>query len=86
MSVAAGRLEAAIAAANGLTFDEALAAITIDAARVLGVDARVGSLEVGKDADIVISTGSILDPRHYVVLTLIDGAVAYDIKKDKRRF
>ena len=42
--------------------------------------------EVGKDADIVISTGSILDPRCYVVNVLIDGAVAYDIKKDKRRF
>jgi hypothetical protein len=41
---------------------------------------------VGKDADIVISTGSILDPRHYVVATLVDGVVAYDIKKDKRRF
>ena len=39
-----------------------------------------------KDADIVILTGSILDPRNYVVQVLIDGSVAYDIKKEKRRF
>ena len=50
------------------------------------IDKRVGSLEVGKDADIVISTGSILDPRHYVVQVLIDGSVAYDVKKQRRRF
>ena len=50
------------------------------------IDKRVGSLEVGKDADIVITTGSILDPRHYVMQVLIDGKVVYDTKKDRRRF
>ena len=49
--------EAAVAAANGLTFDEALAAITIDAARLLGIDKRVGSLETGKDGDLALYDG-----------------------------
>lgn len=55
-------LEAAIAAANGLTFDQALRTITIDAAKIIGVDSRVGSLEVGKDADAALYTG---DPFEY---------------------
>jgi imidazolonepropionase-like amidohydrolase len=55
-------LEAALAAANGLTFDQALAAITIDAAKVLGIDQRVGSLERGKDADLALFDG---DPFEY---------------------
>jgi imidazolonepropionase-like amidohydrolase len=55
-------LEAAVAAANGLTFDQALAAITIDAAKLLGLDQRVGSLERGKDADLALFDG---DPFEY---------------------
>ena len=58
--------EAAIAAANGLGFDEALAAITIDAARILGVDERVGSLEPGKDGDLALFDG---DPFEYTTRT-----------------
>ena len=54
--------EAGVAAANGLKFDEALASITIDAARLLGIEKRVGSLEAGKDADIAMYDG---DPFEY---------------------
>jgi imidazolonepropionase-like amidohydrolase len=54
--------EAAIAAANGLGFADALAAITIDAARILGIQQRVGSLEVGKDGDVAVYSG---DPFEY---------------------
>ena len=50
------------------------------------IDQRVGSLEVGKDADIVVTTGPIIDPRSYVTQVLIDGKVVYDTKKDRRRF
>jgi imidazolonepropionase-like amidohydrolase len=54
--------EAAIAAANGLTFEEALGTITISAARILGIADRVGSLEAGKDADVALFDG---DPFEY---------------------
>jgi imidazolonepropionase-like amidohydrolase len=78
--------QATMAVRLGWTDEAALRGLTIEPAKALMIDKRVGSLEVGKDADIVITTGSILDPRHYVVQTIIDGSVAYDIKKDKRRF
>lgn len=54
--------EAGVAAAHGLEFEEALATITIDAATILGVDERVGSIEVGKDADLALYDG---DPFEY---------------------
>ncbi len=52
---------AGTAAAYGLSKEEALAAITLNAAKVLGVADKTGSIEVGKDANIVISDGDILD-------------------------
>ncbi len=52
---------AGTASAYGLTKEEALQAITLNAAKVLGVADKTGSIEVGKDANIVISTGDILD-------------------------
>jgi imidazolonepropionase-like amidohydrolase len=58
---------AGTAAAYGLTKEEALQAITLNAARVLGVADKTGSIEVGKDANIVISTGDILDMKSSVV-------------------
>jgi imidazolonepropionase-like amidohydrolase len=48
-------------AAYGLTQDQALQAITLNAAKILGIDARTGSLENGKDANILISSGDLLD-------------------------
>jgi len=45
---------------------------------VFGIADRVGSLEPGKDADIVIRSGDPLDPRARVEMVLIDGAVQYD--------
>jgi imidazolonepropionase-like amidohydrolase len=54
---------AGTAAAYGLTKEEALSAITLNAAKILGIADRTGSLETGKDANIVISTGDILDMR-----------------------
>ncbi|HEX6915625.1 MAG TPA: amidohydrolase family protein [Chitinophagaceae bacterium] len=52
---------AGTAAAYGLTREQALQAITLNAAKILGIDAKTGSLEKGKDANIVISEGDILD-------------------------
>lgn len=78
--------QATMAVRLGWSDEAAYRGLTIEPAKALMIDKRVGSLEAGKDADIVISTGSILDPRHYVVQVLIDGMVAYDVKKNKRRF
>ncbi|HEU4632812.1 MAG TPA: amidohydrolase family protein, partial [Flavisolibacter sp.] len=50
-------------AAYGLTKEQALQAITLSAAKILGVADKTGSVEVGKDANIVISEGDILDMR-----------------------
>jgi imidazolonepropionase-like amidohydrolase len=58
---------AGTAAAYGLTKEEALQAITLDAAKILGIDDRTGSIEAGKDANIVISQGDILDMRTSIV-------------------
>jgi imidazolonepropionase-like amidohydrolase len=58
-----------------------LRACTIHPARVFGLDDRLGSLEPGKDADIVIRSGDPLDPRARVELVLIDGRVEYDARK-----
>ena len=67
--------EAAAAAAYGLTFEEALAAITIDAARVLGIEKRVGSIEPGKDADLALYDGDPFAWTSHCVGTVIQGEV-----------
>ncbi|MCH8567041.1 MAG: amidohydrolase family protein [Balneolales bacterium] len=70
--------EAAIAVANGLSFDHAMRALTIDAARFLGIDSRVGSLERGKDADIVLWEGDPFEYLSRVCTVFIHGEVASD--------
>jgi len=59
--------DAGTAVAYGLTKEEALTAITLNAAKILGIDDRAGSIEAGKDANIVISEGDILDMRTSIV-------------------
>ncbi len=61
----------------GLDDEVALRAITINSARALGIDDRIGSLEVGKDADIVIKKSSLLDVTTPVDLVLINGKLVY---------
>jgi imidazolonepropionase-like amidohydrolase len=58
---------AGTAAAYGLTKEEALTAITLNAAKILGADATTGSIEKGKDANIIISAGDILDMHTSIV-------------------
>jgi imidazolonepropionase-like amidohydrolase len=70
--------EAAMAAANGLTFDQALSTITIDAARILGVDSRIGSIQAGKDADLALYDGDPFELTTHCVGTIIDGLVVSD--------
>lgn len=68
---------AALSVKSGMSYEGALKAITINPAKILGLDKRVGSLEVGKDADIVIWTADPLTLESDVVLTLINGQVVY---------
>ncbi|WP_228612879.1 amidohydrolase family protein [Alkalimonas sp.] len=65
--------EAAMAAAYGLPYEVALASITIDAARILGIDERVGSIAVGKDADLVLYTGDPFEYTTQVSQVIING-------------
>ena len=58
---------AGVAATYGLTKEQALQAITLNTAKILGIDDRTGSLEPGKDANIVISAGDILDVRTSII-------------------
>jgi len=70
---------AAYAVGAGMSREGALRALTLDAARVIGVDDRIGSLEAGKDADCFLADGDVLDPRTRVVTTLVNGQVAWSL-------
>src|SRR5262249_7342406 len=70
---------------GGLTDDEALATVTINPAKQLQIDKRVGSLEVGKDADVVIWNHHPLSTEAIVDRAYIDGVVYYDRLKDLDR-
>jgi hypothetical protein len=65
--------EAAVAAAYGLSQRDALASVTIDAARILGLDSRIGSLAVGKDADLAMYDGDPFEYTTHCVGTIING-------------
>jgi imidazolonepropionase-like amidohydrolase len=70
--------EAGAATAHGLSFDDALAAITIDSARILGVADRVGSLERGKDGDLALYDGNPFEYTSHCTGVVINGQVASD--------
>jgi imidazolonepropionase-like amidohydrolase len=67
--------EAGIAAANGLSFRDALASITIDAAKILGIDKTTGSIEIGKDGDIALYDGDPFEYTNHCVGTIIGGKI-----------
>jgi imidazolonepropionase-like amidohydrolase len=73
--------EAAMAAANGLTVPEAMAMITIDAAKILGLDARIGSIAVGKDADIAMFDGDPFEWTTHCTGTIINGKVVSELPR-----
>ena len=75
---------AATAVAYGFPRDKAVAALTLEPARVLGVDGRVGSLETGKDATFILTDGDILDLRSHVVGAYVDGR-ALDLTDRQKR-
>jgi len=73
---------AGLAAASGLDLQDALAAVTRDAAKILGVDDRLGTIEEGKDADLVILSGSPFAGDTVVEAVLVDGKIVYS-KEDR---
>jgi len=75
LSVAKLPVYAALAVKAGMDKNEALKAITINAAEILGVKDKVGSLETGKDADLIILDGDPLDVQSSMETVIIDGEV-----------
>ncbi|MHC4400608.1 MAG: amidohydrolase family protein [Planctomycetota bacterium] len=73
-------LAGAMAAANGMDKHMALRAVTLTPAEILGVADRIGSLDVGKDADLVIMSGHPFDTASRVEMVLIEGKTVYERK------
>ncbi len=79
--------QAGTAAAYGLTKEQALSSITLNAAKILGIDDKTGSIEKGKDANIVISNGDILDMRSNIInFVMIQGRIVNLTDKHKQLY
>jgi imidazolonepropionase-like amidohydrolase len=72
------RHEAAVAAVNGLGREKALRAITLAAAKILGVEKSRGSIEKGKAADLVLYDGDCFEHATHVTYTILEGKIVYD--------
>ncbi len=72
------RFDAALASRGGLSAEEALRAITLGPAELLGVADRIGSLTVGKDADVAVMNGSPLSATSAVLATWVDGELGWE--------
>ncbi|MEY2595522.1 MAG: hypothetical protein RI965_794 [Bacteroidota bacterium] len=78
---------AGTAAAYGLTKEQALSSITLNAAKILGIDDKAGSIEKGKDGNIVISEGDILDMKSSKIgLVMIQGRIVSLDDKHKQLY
>lgn len=75
-------VEAAMARGHGLPADAALRAVTLDAARILGVDDRIGSLEAGKDADLVLWSGDPVGTWGEARIVIVGGEVVFRRPED----
>lgn len=78
-------LQATLSARLGLREEKALEALTINPAKAIGIENRVGSIEVGKDADFVLKKGSPLDVRVPVEWVYINGKKVYDRAEEIER-
>jgi hypothetical protein len=70
---------------GGMSEIDALALVTLNPARQLRIDNRVGSIEVGKDADLVLYDGSPLSMHSVVLKTFVDGDLYFDREMDRQR-
>ena len=75
--------EAGVAASHGLGFEVALESITLGAARILGLDDRIGSLEVGKDGDLALYDGDPFEYTSHCVGTVIEGVRVSEGESDR---
>jgi imidazolonepropionase-like amidohydrolase len=75
-------VEADFAERGGLPDDAALASITSVPARILGINHRVGTLEVGKDCDLIVTDGDLLHYLTFVQYAVVDGKQVYDKEKE----
>ena len=78
-------IEAGFAVRGGLPEDAAFAAITSVPARILGASDRIGTLDVGKDCDLIVTDGDVLHYETFVQWAVVDGKVVYD-KEDELFF
>jgi imidazolonepropionase-like amidohydrolase len=78
------RLNACMAIRYGLPKEEALKTITINPAQIAKIDDRMGSIEEGKDADLVVLNGPWYEVTSAVDMVLVDGVVAYDRQQDNK--
>lgn len=74
--------EVGFAIRGGLPEQAALESVTLQAARVLGLGHRLGSLEVGKDADMIITDGDVLHYQTFVQWAIVDGEIVYDKQEE----
>ncbi len=75
-------MDACFAVRGGMDNEKALSTITLQAAKILGVDDRIGSLEVGKDADILILDGDPLSYKSFVETAIVLGKIRYEKEKE----
>ena len=75
-------IDAAFAVRGGLDNRKGLRTITLDSARMMGAEARIGSLEAGKDADVLILDGDPLHYRTFVETALVNGRIVYEKHKE----
>ena len=71
------RLQAAAAIDEGVTTEQALKAVTINSARIMGIERRVGSIEPGKDADLVVLSGPPFESGSRIEAVIVNGAIAW---------
>lgn len=69
---------------GGMSFEAALKTVTINPARMVGIDQRVGSLESGKDADLALWSGKPFEPSSAVIGVLIDGRLILDPRQENK--
>ena len=75
--------QASLAYSHGLPYEEALKALTIYPARILGVEDKLGSLEKGKIADLIVVEGDPLSPLSKVKMVIIEGKIVEDLMRNK---